>query len=215
MKVSKSISACLLQMESVCLKMQHRILKTIRISMELVHIMVDLWPNLKVIHLVRDPRGITLSRQKANGFDMVDQLVPHSRALCTRMYDDVQYDWFLNEAYHNRLKLVFYEALATRPSEGAKYIYTFLDMVLTRSVAAWVYDSTHSKTGTGSVLRANSTEVANSWRTHIPFSTITMIDYICKDVYKQLGFVCMNSTSELSSTNVPSRRMMNNANWFS
>lgn len=199
------------------MNMHHRILKTIRISMDLVYIMMDLWPNLKVIQLVRDPRGITRSRQRGHEFNMVKQLVPHSRDLCTRMHDDVEYNWFLNEAYHDRLKLVFYEALAERPIEGIKYIYTFLDMELTRSSIAWVYASSHSKTASGyfGVLSKNSTQSAYSWRTQMSLSTVTAIDSICKKVYKQLGFVCMNTTSELSSLNIPSRRPLNNANWFS
>lgn len=208
--VSPSFTEHLKELETLCLSKTHRIIKTIRISMELVSIMMELWPNLKVIHLVRDPRAITNSRMEGSDFNMSHHIVNHSRDMCIRMYDDVAYDWYLQREHQSRLKLVVYEAFAESPFAATGYAYEFLDMLFSVDVWFWVYNSTHNGTdaasGYYSTSRLNSTNVAHRWRTYLDFEKVGIIDNFCGQVYNALGYVSMHSADDLYSLGVPSRR---------
>lgn len=206
-------------MNSYCLATTHRVLKTVRISMELVSIMMELWPNLKVIHLVRDPRGITNSRlQSVADFTMSQHVRLHSRDLCTRMHDDVIYDINLQKQYSNRLKIIFYEALADRPLDGAKFIYRFLNISFTEDTFAWVNHSTNT-TKSGDMnyygtFRFNSSKHAYEWRESLDLQIVQSIDSFCVSVYRLLGYVPTNYTQALTSFTIPSRRIIQTVDGF-
>lgn len=211
-----SVKKCLQELEKVCMATTHRVIKTIRISMELASQMMDLWPNLKVLHLVRDPRGITNSRLKNKTFQMTKKITPHSHNLCERMYNDTMYNTLLEKKYENRITLVIYEALAERPVEGMEFIYGFLNIKITTDVITWVYNSTHAqnKTGYFGTMRSDATESAYYWKTKLTLSKIRIIDQICHDVYKLLGFLPINIRTESEKSSFLSRQSIQHANWF-
>lgn len=209
LRINQSYAKCLQQLEETCLRTEHRILKTIRISLELVQIMLDLWPNLKIIYLIRDPRGITNSRQHStSGFKMSRDIVSHSQALCSQMFNDSEYARNTSEAFPDRFKIVFYEALAERPFEGAKYVFNFMGSNLTDDILDWVYSSSHANVTQQQYFgtkRSNSTQSAHKWRNELNLSSVKIIDSACKKVYERLGFLSLNSSEKLNSSDIPSR----------
>lgn len=58
-KINKRLSAqlCGVELKEMCQKSKFRAIKTIRIPMLYVEVYLKRYPNLKVIHLVRDPRA--------------------------------------------------------------------------------------------------------------------------------------------------------------
>lgn len=211
-----SVKKCVEELEKVCKATTHRVIKAIRISMELVSHMMDLWPNLKVVHLVRDPRGITNSRLKDWAFPMTKKIVPHSHNMCERMYNDTMYTSLLEKKYKNRIKLMIYEALAERPPEGMEFIYRFLNMKVTKDVISWVYNSTHAQNTTGyfGTMRPDAVKSAYYWKTKLTLLRIKIIDNICHDVYKLLGFLPINTKTESEKSSFSSRQSIKHADWF-
>ncbi|XP_053386302.1 carbohydrate sulfotransferase 1-like [Mercenaria mercenaria] len=206
-----SVETCLPEIDFLCSLTSHRILKTIRISMELVRIMMKMWQNLKVIHLVRDPRAITHSRLQLNAFSMSRNILSHSQDLCTRMKYDSLISLQLQKLYPNRLKVVSYEALAERPIVGAKYVYKFLNMSFNENVFHSIIHSISTKKTRNSeypylTVRYNSSAVAKQWRLNMSLLQVQVIDYFCKDMYSVLGYIAINSTDELRSLSTPLRR---------
>lgn len=208
-----SLDKCLKTIEPICAKTTYRILKTIRIPMELVTILMKIWPNLKIIHLIRDPRGITNSRLRAAEFSMAQMVLSHSQNLCSRMYVDVMITQRLQKEYPNRLKLVFYEALTARPLEGARYIYKFLNLAYTDNIIRWVKSTTNASENASKqyygIKRSDVKSLAFSWREKLDLLKVQVIDYFCKDVYSVVGYIQMNSTEQLRSDKIPSRRHVN------
>ena len=115
-------SDCLKFQEQECKNSKYRIIKTIRMSMELVQTLIDFIPRLKVIHLVRDPRAITNSRTHAHGMQMSRETEPHSRSLCKEMHLDLKFTQRLVVKYPTQITILVYEGLAENPIDAAQYI---------------------------------------------------------------------------------------------
>lgn len=208
--VDSSLSAdCIRELEERCLSRSHRVVKTIRVSMELVSEMLELWPNMKVINLVRDPRAITDSRLRGEDFKMSFNILAHSIDMCTRMYEDIKYDWYIQKKYPGKLKIISYEAFAESPYAATGYVYDFLNMLFREKTWFWVYNSIRNDTTAKdyyATLRFNSTEVAHRWRHQLDYKRAQEIDLSCVELYKALGFVPLKCEEDLRSDTVPTRQ---------
>ncbi|KAL4223933.1 hypothetical protein ACF0H5_017394 [Mactra antiquata] len=202
---------CLLQLEANCLNTSHRILKTIRVSMEIAAIMLERIPNLRIIHLVRDPRGITNSRQKARStFRTSAKTRPHSKSLCNIMNSNMNYSDLIQAKYPGRLKTVFYESLAERPVDGAKFVYDFMKSNLTETISKNIYQSSHADvedTNYYGTSRSNSSLTAYAWRKTFGIAKTRIVDNACRDVYQKLGYIALDTEVQLKSLKYPSRTL--------
>ncbi|XP_041467637.1 carbohydrate sulfotransferase 3-like [Lytechinus variegatus] len=157
-------------MSSLCHKYKGQIAtKLIRVNLELLRpLVVDDHINLKIVHLVRDPRGSGLSRIKYRLSDMkiaptVRSQFPQTgrlkplellsvtpetsqtiRGMCT---------WIRNNAIvspnrlpawlHGRYYLVRYEDFADTPLKITRDLYKFVGIPLKKEVSEWVIKNTH------------------------------------------------------------------------
>ena len=190
-----------------CLNSSYRIIKIIRLSMDFVQTMLGVFPNLKVIHLVRDPRGITNSRLHG-GFRMSKDPNSHDKNLCNRLLYDVKIGALLKEKFPDRITMVMYEALAERPTEGAKYIYRFLEIEYNHDIEVWVNMSSNANADSGfySTKRINSNVTSSHWRGDLSFDRTNIIQNYCENIFKLLGYVAFRSKSEMLNMNLPSRK---------
>ena len=203
---------CIKLITEKCRQANYRIIKTIRMSMELVSSLMDVLPNLKVVHLVRDPRGITNSRLQG-GFSLtrVNNSKPHSRNVCNRMYNDVILGYQLNKTYPGRTMRIRYEDLADAPEKGATLLFRFLEVEVNSKMQNWIYKSTHSQNNGGfySTQRANSSLTSSHWRRDLPFSKVETIQNVCKNNFRTLGYIPFQSKMELLNASLPSRNPFN------
>ena len=199
---------CIKILTDICIKSKYKIVKTIRISMDLVQNLIDFIPNLKVIHLVRDPRAITNSRTHSRNMKMSRETKTHSIALCKEMHLDVKVTQILKNKYPKGITMVMYEALAENPLEGAKYVYKFLGVKFDSVIEDWIYSSTHADNSNGfyGTRRANSTIASSHWRNETTIEKVDLIQNYCKDAMDLLGYVPFNTQEELRNTAIPARR---------
>lgn len=210
---NREYHACLQQIKPKCFKADFRIVKTIRMSMDLAGILMGLLPNFKVIHLVRDPRGITNSRLRGK-FRLAKNIEPHSRDLCNRMYSDVITGDHLRQKYPDRHTLVMYEALADRPMEGAKYILNFINATFDQRVEEWVYNSSHGNySGYYSTVR-NSTKASSHWRTELLYNRTEIIQNQCHNVFSLLGYIAFRNIIDKRNLSFPSTKQVDRAGFF-
>ena len=191
-----------------CRAARYRIIKTIRLSMNLVQTLMDILPNLKVIHLLRDPRGITNSRVHAGKRRMAHLTVPHSKALCNQMQEDIRIGNLVHKERTGNFKVVTYEDLAEKPVEGAKIIYEFLKITFDEKIENWVYNSSHASKDSGfyGTKRINSNITLSQWRKELSFNETMIIQKYCKDVLHLLGYVSFDTEQQQTNLSFPSKR---------
>ena len=201
------MKTCLTYHADLCNKAKYRIIKTIRMSMELVQSLMSYLPQLKVIHLVRDPRAITQSRTYSLKMNMSKETEMHSKSLCKEIRFDVNFTYTMADICPTRITMILYEALAENPRDAARYIYKFLNMEFTREIEYWVFQSSHAAENNGffGTQRENSTFASSHWRNEINITDVQLIQQHCKDVMDLLGYVSFKSERELRNFDVPAR----------
>ncbi|XP_076324067.1 carbohydrate sulfotransferase 1-like [Tachypleus tridentatus] len=114
---------------SFCKTSLIKVVKVIRFSLnEVEHLLEknkDL--NLKIIHMVRDPRGIMRSRLMERNIILwcKKKLCSDSKFLCNQIRDDLTYACKLKTKFPGKYKLLRYEDLAKRPFEITQDIFQF------------------------------------------------------------------------------------------
>ncbi|KAL5248145.1 hypothetical protein ACHWQZ_G017355 [Mnemiopsis leidyi] len=189
--------------EATCTAATHRVAKTIRLW-DLSHIqdiMADTAHyDVRVIHLVRDPRPLLKSRNKY-GFGSLDGLHRHGdyndqqsfenqcATVCNRMLEIAQLgdnppDWL-----KDRYVRITHEQMSFHPIETAKMLYKFVDMTWTKESEDFIYKTTIGEVGKGGMFGIGkvSTKVVNAWKmmqeplieqiTRACYKTLTYFDY--------------------------------------
>lgn len=201
---------CLDETFSTCAQ-RARVFKFIRLSTEVVGRLMRSVPDLKVIHLLRDPRGILKSRQHVGLLPGGDFNL-HSKALCTQLLRDIHETKRLQQNYPGRIKTIMYEDLAERPQEGAKQLYDFAGIQFNNEIRQYVIDITAAQENSGAygISKSSSKAASYDWRNHLPFKKSEEIDNNCQDLYTLMGLRVAESEEQLRNTNISLRVGMRN-----
>lgn len=142
--------------------------------------------NLRVIHIVRDPRGILASRQMARGFKNTTEA--HMEGVCTAM--------MANKAVrHVHLLKVRFEEFMNAPSEGAKKVFKFLNYEYGDVTKDWVLENfdankcpDEEKDEFG-ICRTDSAIVTAKWKKELTPGWLTFFETgICKQALHWYGY---------------------------
>lgn len=165
--------------------------KLIRLRMENIAYLLALDPKIKVVHYIRDPRGVMNSRAKGNINKMSKAGVADTKETCGRIMKDILVRRQLEAKYPENFMQIKYEDLALNPIEMARTLYEFLGMDLPKDVANWLLINT-SKKGVRkramNTSRSNSTSTALKWMSIIKPSVRQEINKYCYDVIKELNY---------------------------
>ncbi|BFZ11178.1 hypothetical protein BsWGS_14217 [Bradybaena similaris] len=196
---------CLMEGEAKCKAKAFHLLKVIRLSTKSVGLLMDKHPCLKMIYLVRDPRGNFVSKQRAFSF-MTANTTYEAERYCRRVNKDIDHALRLKRTYPERVYFTRYENIAEQPTMTAIRLYGFLNLTFTESVARFIYNNTQAGLGDRrlyTLTRGNSSEVCYAWRSKIKFTDAKAFDVQCKDVYHKLGYLPVSSESDLRNQHVP------------
>ncbi|KAK7499349.1 hypothetical protein BaRGS_00009324, partial [Batillaria attramentaria] len=210
---------CLEKAEAVCRRHSVRMVKVIRYNMKAVREIMTLNPELGVIYLVRDPRASLWSRMTLFKDPTSSDLKSFAPELCRAMlnHSDKARDIF-NEDPH-RLRFLRYEDLADEPVKVLQNIFQFLHLNWTDSTERQVVKQTqHSVVNMTestqktlkrkySVVRADSSAAASSWRRDVPWYVVDTIQRsaACRKVMDLLGYKMLDDDDEVRNLSVPSR----------
>ncbi|XP_026220942.1 carbohydrate sulfotransferase 6-like [Anabas testudineus] len=204
--------------EEACGTYSHVVLKEVRFfELESLYpLLQDQNLDLRIIHLVRDPRAVLRSREEsAKAFRIDNAVVLDQRNVPA---GEVQYQVLqeicrshmrINERailkpppfLKGRYKMVRYEDMAHDPLGEIFSMYEFVGLEMTRQMEDWIYNKTHGK-GKGSKKEAfkitsrNAVEVSQAWRTMLPYSKVKRIQEVCKEAMSLLGYKMVNSEKE-------------------
>ncbi|XP_077863335.1 carbohydrate sulfotransferase 1-like [Saccoglossus kowalevskii] len=189
----------------VCLTYQYRAMKTIRLwNIELLKTLaVDPAIHLKIIHLVRDPRGIMNSRNKLNQRNKDFQRKGDKLDEVTELCKDLSHNLHIIENsaswLKNRYMLVRYEDIAKDPHAYAKHIYDFIDLELPLEVQQWISKSAKQTEGGKYSTTQDFAAVATRWRYEISFSDIRSVQEKCAISMESLGYKEVKTSDELEN----------------
>lgn len=149
-------------------------------------------PKMKLVHLVRDPRGVLLSRYNI-GFADFQKLQREASLLCRKFQEDLDHAPPPGDPLKPRYVLVRYEDIAAAPLNHTHHLYRLVGLVPSREVLETVRRMMASakrisKCPSCRPTQLNSTEVAQAWRQTLTLEQVRLISKECADVMRRLGY---------------------------
>ncbi|XP_072013668.1 carbohydrate sulfotransferase 1-like [Amphiura filiformis] len=188
-------------LENLCHSKKHGALKVIKLTNinYLENIFKNVSMDVKIIHLVRDPRGTFNSR---------NQLCYKNQKLCRNVsYSCERLErntniWLDTPMWlQNKYMLIRYEDLAMEPLIYAEKIYNYLNIQLPNSVRDWINGHTQSNYGNEWSHTRNSSQVATRWRNELRLSSVMDIQSRCQLVMNRLGYKTVTTEEMLRNWN--------------
>ncbi|XP_064615555.1 carbohydrate sulfotransferase 1-like [Liolophura sinensis] len=170
---------CLKNLREGCLKREIRVVKEIRLPMESTQALLKSFPSLKLIHVLRDSRGLICS-QSGSCKMKPDRILQ----TCARLSLDIKWRQKLQNKFPDRIMMLRYEDLAVNPIPTAKAVYKFLNLTLPLEVGRSLYNATrkgHDQMGMLSIVRPDSIATALKWRRKIPWETLLAVQKYCRE----------------------------------
>lgn len=172
-----------------------------------VALLLEWLPNLKVIYLIRDPRGKLSSQISAYHQDW-ENVTSLFRDTCRQMLSDIHIATELKRQYPKRIRVLMYEKMASLPVETSERIFQFLNTTLTYGIMLSVRDMTSGLQGSRSNCtwcskKGNSRSIAYRWRTQANLLYLDMMDRYCSDVYREAGYVRFNNIKDIRNLDIP------------
>ncbi|KAK4295588.1 hypothetical protein Pmani_031865 [Petrolisthes manimaculis] len=172
-----------------CGQSSFRLTKTIRAREHFVHAWLQRRPDIKVLHLVRDPRGILYSVARGGG--MWSQNNKDAALQCGYMEKDLT----LQQLGQHRYLRVRYEDLVERPLEETQRVLGFLGQSVNQEVMEYMKQHTalgnHTlqthKQGYMSTYRDGHFR-HDKWKENMYPSIVTDIEKVCQSVMATMQY---------------------------
>ncbi|XP_063694318.1 carbohydrate sulfotransferase 3-like [Bolinopsis microptera] len=192
---------------SRCLFSELLVIKTIRIRHAKQILALKLWSSsLRVLHLIRDPRGVLHSRLQyprlySSGGAYQRDVSGVGRAAGLFCEQGVRDAEFLQKQYRGEVLAIRFEDLATKTEQVADTIYSFLQQDTPVEVSAWI---NNLRTG-AQLLNTNTTwrstrqdgnQVLKKWQTGLSSQMVCEIEKSCKKFMRLYNYPAMCSRTE-------------------
>ncbi|XP_070555168.1 carbohydrate sulfotransferase 1-like [Ptychodera flava] len=189
-------------LERICRQKKHIVVKTVRLNNVALAESALRQYHVRVIHVVRDPRAMMLSRRnmqklsgnmkrnKASRDVFVYKLKKIITDYCTWLEDnylsvDRGPDWIKKQYF-----LIRYEDLIDRPRTFVKKMFKFAGLPLDNDTVARIQSAKW--------WRGHGEE----WRSHVTFKEVDAVQELCPDsVFKRFGYKKLSSEAQLIDRN--------------
>ncbi|KAL4232996.1 hypothetical protein ACF0H5_007682 [Mactra antiquata] len=200
-------SICLKEMEQICRNSKHRVTKIVRLTVDNLEYILENFPNLKVIHLFRDPRAIINSRTTTKWYQLKESLSDNHRGirldadeLCKRIMYDITSSINLKNKYPDRFAVIMYEDLQNNLERKAEILYNYLGLNVTSlKVKLETMAEISPEEHTEKIVRGSHSDW---WRYRLSFSAVKAVDDICVKVYQSLGYTVYDDEDQLKNSNI-------------
>ncbi|XP_071854521.1 carbohydrate sulfotransferase 1-like isoform X2 [Apostichopus japonicus] len=167
--------------------------------------------DLRIIHLVRDPRPTEISRMKTlPNQDLIRRKGKSAKDevdLCQHMQRNLQYWIKPPEWMVGKYLLVRYEDVAMNPVQKAAEIYNFVGLSLNDNVTKWLIKNTQCNSTiqicneTFGTFR-NTSAVINRWRDVMSWRLVKRVQSVCKAPMNLLGYRIVKSENDLRNLSI-------------
>lgn len=207
-----SVRACLQKIINVCHTTPAIVMKFIRLEMEKVVKYLPYFPNLKVIHLVRDPRGMfnsrvkigLISRKHGENQGQLDRA--EIRKFCNLLHKDLSVTKYIQSIAPEKIKLVQYEDLAQNPMRVATELLSFVNERMTPKMENFLKHMTSSTRDSCPFCtqRKNSAKTARKWRSELKLKDALYIYDLCSESMDVLGYLPLRTSFDMKNLMTPS-----------
>ncbi|XP_045172393.2 uncharacterized protein LOC123534287 [Mercenaria mercenaria] len=210
-----------------CKRATVKVIKSERMSTELLGTLLREHSNVSVVHMFRDPRGILFVNRKSPALSSLSSasgLKKYASSLCSRMRDDLKAGLELATLYPKRFKLMLFEDFRLDMVTVLRPLFRFLGLPLAtndknlveivelkKALAKYNREAGHNAAVDIEQLRLDTedsklTKVHPfSWRKEIDMKMLKIIDEFCGDLYVKLGYNTYENVKKLRDlTNWPS-----------
>ena len=129
------LRGCLDKLEAQCRASSIRVTKVLRLSGRLIPRLLNTFPNLKILFVLRDPRGIVNSRIETVWFpvsiDKPTEVRDNIKSLCYKMESDVHMVQIIKRDFPDRLIDYRLEDIVRNPVETFSAIFDFMNATMT------------------------------------------------------------------------------------
>lgn len=185
-------------------------MKVVRLRLSLFEeILQDPMLNVKILYLVRDPRG-TLQSRKHREWCPGNQDCYDPVRLCSDLISDYSAAIRFQRKFPDRFKIFRYEDLSLKPYERVENIMNFFGFGMHSSVIQYL--DTHTKVNYGGVSSTyrDSKSAPFHWRNDLTFEEVESIQHACKSAMKLWGYaLSYNETHQKSFNPVISKFDLN------
>uniref|UniRef100_A0A8C9FHE1 Sulfotransferase n=1 Tax=Pavo cristatus TaxID=9049 RepID=A0A8C9FHE1_PAVCR len=210
------------KVEEACKTYSHVVIKEVRFfDLKVLYpLLTDPSLNLKIIHLVRDPRAVFRSRENTmadlkRDSDIIvgsqktkGEMGPYNtmQEICKSHVEIYKAGSqpiasFLKDRY----LLVRYEDIVRDPLGKAAQMYRFAGLHFTPELQKWVHNITHGKGKGEKAFDTGSRDAlstSEAWRNTFPFEKIEKVQSVCKDAMDLLGYRLVQSEEEQKNTSL-------------
>ncbi|WAR08717.1 CHST3-like protein [Mya arenaria] len=183
--------------------------KFIRLRMGEARMLIPYFPNLKIVHLVRDPRAIFNSRKSVGlGKSKIDvSSVDPVKEFCSLVEEDIIQSKLILRTEPARVHLLMYEDLAENPIQTAEKLFQFANLAFSVKIKNYMIHKTSSKRDSCKFCteRKNSTVTSMKWRSTIRYSDAYHIYRTCKNSMDAFGYLPLSDLSQLRNRDISSR----------
>ena len=114
--------------------------------------------DLRILLLVRDPRGIYNSRRSLMKQLTLEERTNNIKWTCRHMVENNAFMMKLPQGLQNKILTIKYEDIAMEPLKHAKQILDFSGLTITNEISDWVKESTSATSGGTYSVHRNATE---------------------------------------------------------
>ncbi|XP_060085637.1 carbohydrate sulfotransferase 1-like [Ylistrum balloti] len=187
----QAAAKCLRILELACQTSRFIVIKTVRITMADLSGLMETYPSLHVLHLVRDPRAVLYSKSKF-GVNLNENTHSIAKFECESTTRDIDTAERFRTKFHNRMNSLYYETLAARPLETSERLYKIYGLSYTERIRYHIDSITRAGRKTGcSVFNGLCLESRNSsgniytWKRQLSRRIVNIIDINCKGLYNK------------------------------
>ncbi|XP_077991561.1 carbohydrate sulfotransferase 4-like [Glandiceps talaboti] len=184
----------------ICSQRRHIVVKTVRLNNLILASCVLEENRVKIIHIVRDPRGMMLSRRNMQRLSKEYKLVKGSIVFDKKLKGVIKdYCQWVNENYksategpewiRNQYFLLRYEDLIDRPMTFVPRMFNFIGLPVDNTTVERL-QSTDWWSGHG-----------EAWRTGLTVREVLRVQELCPDVFNKFGYIKISADHELHNMN--------------
>ena len=199
-------------LNQICPLYPIRLIKTVRLRVAKVEkLLQDPATDLRVVLLVRDPRGVYNSRGSGPVANWCKQDECADPTVgCRDLSDDILAANDLAARYPGKVTLVRYEDLSLEPEQTSRQLLNFLDLPWVDAISNFI--ATHTKVNTkqrqkkaasAHLTAKNSTATAFAWRQELGLKRILEIQRKCRSPMRRLGYRMIYKQGELNRKDLP------------